>query len=143
MASQTKLEEILVKSSSHPNIVTLPGYPQDELQRRYLVFESMQRGSLRWNLTEKGGTLDWEKRLAIALQIYFAYQMVRMYSKPPIYHGNITSNNILLDELCIANLAGFGAANYCSGGSNRPNCEKTSEMAEDVLSFGILLVENL
>lgn len=144
MASQTKLEEeILLKSSSHLNIVTLLGYPQDGLQRRCLVFEFMQRGSLRWNLREKGGPLDWEKRLAIGLQIDSANQMVCMYSKPPIYHGNITSDNILLDELCNAKLAGFGAANYCSGGSNRRNCEKTSEMAEDVWGFGILLVENL
>lgn len=38
MASQTKLEEeILLKSSAHPNIVTLLGYPQDRFQRRYLV----------------------------------------------------------------------------------------------------------
>lgn len=98
---------------------------------------------MRRNLREKGGTLDWEKRLAIALQIISANQMLRVYSKPPIYHGNITSDCILLDELCNAKLAGFGAANYCSSGSNRPNCERTSEMAEDVWSFGIQLFENL
>ncbi|ESR59496.1 hypothetical protein CICLE_v10017748mg [Citrus x clementina] len=114
MASQTKLEEeILLKSSAHPNIVTLLGYPQDRFQRRYL-------------------------RLAIALQIISANQMLRVYSKPPTYHGNITSDCILLDELCNAKLAGFGAANYCSSGSNRRNCERTSEMAEDVWTAGYI-----
>lgn len=143
MASQTELEEeILLKCSSHPNIVSLLGHAQDGLQRRYLVFEFMQLGSLSCNLRERGGTLDWEKRLAIALQVCTAIQMLHMYSKPPIYHGNITCENILLDELCNAKLGGFGAANYCSS-NNRPNPEQTSEMAEDIRSFGILLVELL
>ncbi|KAL5766346.1 hypothetical protein ACOSP7_016963 [Xanthoceras sorbifolium] len=142
MASQTELEEeILLKSSSHPNIVSLLGYAQDGLRRRYLVFEFMQRGSLSWNLRERGGTLNWEKRLAIALQICSAIQMLHMYTKPPICHGNIKSENILLDEFCNAKLGGFGTANYCI--SNMRNPELTSEMAEDIWSFGLLLIELL
>ncbi|KAK2641061.1 hypothetical protein Ddye_022824 [Dipteronia dyeriana] len=143
VASQTETEEeILFKSSSHPNIVSLLGYAQDGLRRRYLVFEFMQRGDLSWNLRERGGALNWDKRLTIALQICSAIQMIHMYTKPPIYHGNITSENILLDEFCNAKLGGFGTANYCSS-SNRTNPEPTSEMADDIWSFGLLLVELL
>lgn len=47
-------------------------------------------------------------RLAIALQICSAAQKLQVYSKPPIYHGNITSDDIILDEFCNAKLAGFG-----------------------------------
>ncbi|KAK0604379.1 hypothetical protein LWI29_015074 [Acer saccharum] len=145
IASQTEMEEeILFKTSSHPNIVSLLGYTQDGLSRRYLVFEFMQRGDLSWNLRERGGALNWDKRLTIALQICSAIQMLHMYTKPPIYHGNIASENILLDEFCNAKLGGFGTANYCSSSSsNRTNPEPTSEMAEDIWSFGLLLVELL
>ncbi|XP_031277227.1 uncharacterized protein LOC116135651 [Pistacia vera] len=142
-SSDTGLEEeILLKSSFHPHIVSLLGYAQAQngLRQRCLVFEFMQRGSLRWNLREDGGNLDWEKRLEIVLQICSAIQMLHMYSKPPIFHGNITSENILLDEFYNAKLSGFGAASYFS--STR-NPEETSEMAEDICSFGLLLVELL
>lgn len=135
-------EEILLKSSSHPNIVSLLGYAQDGLRGRYLVFEYMQRGSLSWNLSEKGETINWEKRISIALQICSAIQMLHMYLKPPAYHGNITSENILLDELYNAKLGGFGTANYFSS-SRTSHPEPTSEMAEDVWSFGLLLLELL
>ncbi|KAK4847986.1 hypothetical protein QYF36_007840 [Acer negundo] len=105
IASQTEMEEeILLKSSSHPNIVSLLGYAQDGLRRRYLVFEFMQRGDLSWNLRERGGALNRDKRLTIALQICSAIQMLHMYTKPPIYHGNIASKNILQDEFCNAKL---------------------------------------
>ncbi|KAA8549852.1 hypothetical protein F0562_001536 [Nyssa sinensis] len=140
--SQTKLEEeILIKTSSHPNIISLVGYAEDGIRGRYLVFEFMGRGSLSWNLNETGGKLDWEKRLEIAIQISSAIQMLHMYLKPPISHGNITSENILLDECYNAKLGGFGAANYCTSDGTNP--EMPSEMAEDIWSFGLLLVELL
>ncbi|KAJ9172251.1 hypothetical protein P3X46_015512 [Hevea brasiliensis] len=142
MDSLADLErEILSKSSSHPNIISLVGYARDGLQIRYLLFEFMSRGNLRMNLRERGETLHWEKRLAIALQICSAIQMLHMYLKPPIYHGNITSANILLDEVCNAKLAGFSNANYCSNEGMNPG--DLSEMAEDIWSFGVVLVELL
>lgn len=141
-ASPVDLErELLSKSSSHPNIISLVGYAHDGLQRHYLAFEFMSGGNLRMNLMERGERLDWEKRLAIALQICSAIQMLHMYLKPPIYHGNIASENILLDELSNAKLAGFSKADYCS--NNRMNPGDLSEMAEDIWSFGIVLVELL
>ncbi|KAJ7965008.1 Wall-associated receptor kinase-like [Quillaja saponaria] len=142
IAAQTQVqEEILLKSSSHPNIISLVGRGQDRHQRQYLVFEFMARGSLSLNLEEKGETLGWEKRLAIVLQICSAIQMLHMYLKPPAYHGNITSQNILLDESCNAKLGGFGAANYCN--INRTNPEQLLDMSKDIWSLGLLLVELL
>ncbi|CAK9184385.1 unnamed protein product [Ilex paraguariensis] len=140
--SQTRLEEeILIKTSSHPNIISLVGYADDGLRRRNLVFEYMSRGSLSWNLEERAETLHWERRLEIAIQISSAIQMLHMYLKPPIYHGNITSENILLDEYYNAKLAGFGAANRCTSNESKPR--PPPEMAEDIRSFGLLLVELL
>lgn len=142
VTSQTKLEEeVLLKSSCHPNIISLIGYAEDGVQRRYLVFEFMGRGSLNWNLRERGETLQWEKRLTIALQISSAIQMLHIYLQPPVYHGNIKSENILLDEFYNAKLGGFGTANYCKNDGINP--EKPSEMAEDISSFGLVLAELL
>ncbi|KAL3718574.1 hypothetical protein ACJRO7_003666 [Eucalyptus globulus] len=69
-----------------------------------MVFEFMSRGCLSYNLREKGETVDWEKRLMIAMQISSAIQMLHMHINPPVCHGNITSDNILLDEFCNAKL---------------------------------------
>ena len=136
--SQTKLEEeILLKTSMHPNIISLVGYGEDSVWGRYLMFEYMSRGSLGRNLRENGETLEWQKRLAIAIQISSAIQTLHMYLKPPIRHGNITSENILLDEYYNAKLGGFGGASY------EANPGILSEMAEDIRSFGLLLVELL
>ncbi|XP_031402372.1 receptor-like protein kinase 7 isoform X2 [Punica granatum] len=136
-------EEILLKSSSHPNIVSLLGSSRDELPGRSMVFELMGRGSLSYNLRKKGETLSWEQRLEIALQISSAIQMLHMYMKPPVFHGNITSDNILLDEFCNAKLGGFGSARYCNAVEITDGEEDTSETAEDMWSFGILLLELL
>lgn len=141
IAAETELQqEIMAKSSSHPNIISFLWHSQDGLGRHYFVFEYMGRGDLSLNLRERGETLDWDKRISIAFQIGSAIQMLHMYLKPPVYHGNITSENIFLDEFYNAKLGGFGAANYCSS-SNRANPEQLSEMAEDIWSFGLLLVE--
>ena len=137
-------QEILLKTSTHPNIISLLGITQDGFGRQHLVFEFMSRKDLAQNLKERGETLNWEKRLTIALQICSAIQMLHMYLKPPIYHGNVTSDNVLLDELCAAKLGGFHVANYCSSSSSREEPQQQlSEMAEDIRSFGLLLVELL
>lgn len=96
---------------------------------------------LSWNLRERGETLDWEKGLVIALHVCYAIQQLHLYLKPQVYHGNISSDNILLDEFCNAKLGRFGAANYCN--NDRTNPDELSEMAEDIWSFGVLLFELL
>ncbi|GFZ20641.1 hypothetical protein Acr_28g0013460 [Actinidia rufa] len=130
-------EEILLKTSLHPNIISLVGYVEDGIRGRNLVFEFMDGGSLSWNLRERGEVLDWERRLEIAVQISSAIQMLHMYLKPRICHRNITSENVLLDENYNAKLGGFGAAKYCTID------EMPSEMGGDIWSFGLLLVELL
>ncbi|KAK3408473.1 hypothetical protein EUGRSUZ_J00704, partial [Eucalyptus grandis] len=99
-------EEILLKTSSHPYIISLMGNTRHRFQSRCMVFEFMSRGCLSYNLREKGETIDWEKRLMIAMQISSAIQMLHMHMNPPVCHGNITSDNILLDEFCNAKLGG-------------------------------------
>ncbi|KAJ8751248.1 hypothetical protein K2173_016429 [Erythroxylum novogranatense] len=131
-------EEILLKSTSHPDIISLVGYANDGL---HMVFEFMDRENLSVNLKGKGETLDWKKRLTIALavQVCYAIQMLHMDSKSAIYHGNIASENILLDDSCNAKLGRFGAANYCRNGRMSPH--HLPEMDEDIWSFGIVLIE--
>lgn len=135
-------EEILLKSSTHPNIVSFLGSSRDGSPTRSLVFEFMARGSLSYNLREKGETLNWEQRLEIALQVSSAIQMLHMYMKPPVFHGSIVSDNVLLDEFCNAKLGGFGSARYCNA-NNGMDKEELLETAEDMWSFGVLLLELL
>ena len=85
--------------------------------------------------------MDWEKGLVIALHVCYAIQQLHLYLKPQVYHGNISSDNILLDEFCNAKLGRFGAANYCN--NDRTNPDELSEMAVDIWSFGVLLFELL
>ncbi|PON97612.1 Phosphate-induced protein [Trema orientale] len=141
--AQTELEqEILLKSSLHPNIISLVGITQDGFGRQHLIFEFMSGKDLAQNLKERGETLNWDKRLTIALQICSAIQMLHIYLKPPVYHGNVTSENVLLDEFCAAKLGGFRVANYCSSSREEPH-QRLSEMAEDIRLFGLLLFELL
>lgn len=132
-------EEILPKTSSHPYIISLMGHSRHRFQSRCMVFEFMSRGCLSYNLREKGETIDWEKRLMIAMQISSAIQMLHMHMNPRLCHGNITSDNILLDEFCNAKLGGFSSANYFDGSDD----EELMVMTEDVRSFGLLMLELL
>ncbi|XP_020417968.1 cubilin-like [Prunus persica] len=62
IAAETELQqEIMAKSSSHPNIISFLGHSQDGLGRHYFVFEYMGRGDLSLNLRERGETLDLDK----------------------------------------------------------------------------------
>lgn len=134
-------EEVLLKTSSHPNIISLLGYAEDGMGRKLLVFEFMSMGTLSRNLREQGEILSWERRLDIALQISSSVQLLHMYSKPPIYHGNLGSENVLLDDSWNAKLGGFGSSNYCT--NDGLIATNQSEMLGDVLNFGLLLVELL
>ncbi|KAJ0978856.1 hypothetical protein J5N97_014330 [Dioscorea zingiberensis] len=134
-------ERILLRVSSHPHIVSFVGHSQDSLGRKFLAFEFMSRGTLSHNLSERGEDVSWEKRLTIALQIALALQKLHMCSKPPIYHGNLRSDNVLLDELWNAKLGGFGSANYCRRDGWRIGNQ--AEMEEDIENFGVVLVELL
>lgn len=64
-----------------------------------------------------------------------------MCSKPPLYHGNLRSDNVLFDESWNAKLGGFGSAKCCR--KDDWTIGNQSEMEEDIQNLGVVPVELL
>ncbi|KAK1438939.1 hypothetical protein QVD17_04752 [Tagetes erecta] len=82
----------------HRNLVNLVGYCVDKRQRM-LIYEYMRNGSLASFLyNEEKLTLNWDKRLQIALDISHGIQYLHEGAVPPVIHRDLKSANILLDH---------------------------------------------
>ncbi|XP_065041303.1 MDIS1-interacting receptor like kinase 2-like isoform X1 [Musa acuminata AAA Group] len=82
----------------HRNIVKLYGFCSSP-QRKFLVYEYMERGSLGSVLrSETAAELDWGMRVNIVKDVARALFYMHHDCVPPIVHRDVTSNNILLDS---------------------------------------------
>ena len=91
-----------------PAIVKFYGITAE--QPYYIIMELMTQGSLRDLLdTKKLEQLSWEIRLSIAKNIAQGLSYLHEH-KPPIYHGDIKSLNVLLTDGNQAKLGDFGLA---------------------------------
>ncbi|MCO5551327.1 hypothetical protein L7F22_004828 [Adiantum nelumboides] len=110
---------------SHPNLVHLLGFCI-RWRRLLLVYEYVPNGSLSGQLARlkdaDTSTLDWKTRLQIALQS--AEALAYLHSEGPIYHGNVISNNILLDHSMNAKLSDYGLSRF---GSRKPDSNLASK----------------
>lgn len=97
----------LLSSVSHPNLVKLLGC-SIEKGEQILVYEFMPNGTLCQHLhRERGQGLAWLIRLKIATET--AQAIAHLHSiKPPIYHRDVKSSNILLDDNFKSKVADFG-----------------------------------
>ncbi|KAF8022893.1 hypothetical protein BT93_F0414 [Corymbia citriodora subsp. variegata] len=97
----------LLSSVSHPNLVKLLGC-SIEKGEQILVYEFMPNGTLCQHLhRERGQGLAWPIRLKIATET--AQAIAHLHSiKPPIYHRDVKSSNILLDYGFKSKVADFG-----------------------------------
>nr|XP_027191960.1 probable serine/threonine-protein kinase PBL17 isoform X3 [Cicer arietinum] len=94
---------------SHPNLVKLIGYCCED-EHRLLVYEFMASGSLEKHLFRRAGsTLNWSKRMKIALHAARGLAFLHGAERPIIYRDFKTSN-ILLDADFNAKLSDFGLA---------------------------------
>ncbi|CAM6107845.1 unnamed protein product [Calypogeia fissa] len=158
------LEEILYEVFLHRSLpksshfVKLLGYCSNE-HDPLLVYEYVSKGNLEQHLQGHfPKRLAWDDRLAIAIDVADAITQLHYNSKFPIYHRDVTSTNILLDQQRRAKLADFGIAaavshekhrSYChtkvkgSRGYTDPHYESTGKLTDttDVYSFGVLLME--
>ncbi|GKE04837.1 U-box domain-containing protein 32-like protein isoform X1, partial [Tanacetum coccineum] len=118
----------------HPNIVTLIGVCPES---RSLVYEYLENGSLENRITSRGRTppLQWHSRIQIASDICSALMFIHS-SKPPITHGNLNLNNILLDSNHVSKISDLGINRLI------PDSEKLS-VTSDVYSFGVVLLRIL
>ncbi|XP_042473683.1 wall-associated receptor kinase-like 14 [Zingiber officinale] len=152
----------LLSSVSHPNLVILLGCCVEQSHEGLiLVYEYMACGTLAQHLQrERGSHLPWTVRLDIAVDTAKAIAYLHSAVRPPIFHRDIKSSNILLDSAFHSKVADFGlsrmgladSTTFHSHISTAPqgtpgyvdpqyhqNCHLSDK--SDVYSFGVVLME--
>ncbi|CAI9273582.1 unnamed protein product [Lactuca saligna] len=143
---------------NHKNLVHLLGCCV-ELKQPFLVYEYITNGSLHDHLHDRNKhPLTWSQRLAIAHDTAEGLSYLHFSASPPIYHRDIKSSNILLDERMRAKVADFGLSRLaqsdmthvttCAQGTLGyldPDYYWNYQLTDksDVYSFGVLLLEIL
>ncbi|XP_073297453.1 leucine-rich repeat receptor protein kinase HPCA1-like isoform X2 [Primulina huaijiensis] len=152
-----KTEIELLSRVHHKNLVGLVGFCFEQGEQM-LVYEFMENGTLRENLTGRNGThLDWKRRIRVALGSARGLAYLHELAHPPIIHRDVKSTNILLDENLTAKVADFGLSKLVSETSNGhvstqvkgtlgyldPEYYMTQQLTEksDVYSFGVVMLE--
>lgn len=146
----------LISSVRHPNLVRLLGC-SIEHGEQILVYEFMANGTLCQHLQrERGDGLSWPIRLTIAAETAQAIAHLHSAVKPPIYHRDIKSSNILLDCNFKSKVADFGLSRLGMTESSHistapqgtpgyldPQYHQNFHLSDksDVYSFGVVLVE--
>jgi serine/threonine protein kinase len=158
------LNEIkLISSVSHPNLVRLLGCCLDGGEQ-VLVYEYVPNGTLSQHLHSAGastggrGALTWRARLGVAVETAGAIAHLHGM-RPPIFHRDVKSSNILLDAALRPKLADFGlsravdrleaarshvsTAPQGTPGYVDPEYHQNFHLSDksDVYSFGVVLLE--
>jgi serine/threonine protein kinase len=143
----------------HPHLVRLYGCSSPKDRDLLLVYEYVQNGTLADHLhgerkKDKGG-LNWDTRLKICIETAKALAFLHSLD-PPLFHRDVKSANILLDEDLHVKVGDFGLSRFMpldathistapqgTPGYIDPDYHICFQLTDksDVYSFGVVLME--